>query len=229
MCVLVLARSGALLSRGVPNVQAMKNSTNPGNSDTFSSIGGGRRRGRTARNGGARSRGAARNVRGIRRRPTHRAETPDPDLAGSLARMIQNRESDSLRNVLSMIRHPRSLVRPGARWRPPTLHLPEVLGEDAAVVAVRRHRVGTRARARIRGWGSETEPAYLLVLRFSATEKKLPAATPEAWVRALVPTAAADAVHQLTGETAPTFCWFVDRDFAPVHSPASLFTAGEAA
>ena len=167
MCVLILARSGALLSRGVLNVQTMKNSTNPCNSDTFSSIGGGRRRGRTARNGGARSRGAARNVRGIRRRPTHRAETPDPDLA--------------------------------------------------------------RARARIRGWGSETEPAYLLVLRFSATEKKLPAATPEAWVRALVPTAAADAVHQLTGETAATFCWFVDRDFAPVHSPASLFTAGEAA
>ncbi|WP_083666834.1 hypothetical protein [Corynebacterium frankenforstense] len=223
----------------------MKNSTNPGNSDAFSSIGGrgrssaGRfpvsRGGRAARHGAARDgsparHGAAtRNVRGVRRRPTHRAETPDPDLAGSLARMIQNRESDSLRNVLSMVRHPRSLVRPGARWRPPTLQLPEVLGEDAAVVAVRRHRVGTRARARIRGWSSETEPAYLLMLRFSATEKELPAATPEAWVRALVPTAAADAVHQLTGETAPTFCWFVDRDFAPVHSPASLFTAGEAA
>ena len=41
----------------------------------------------------------------------------------------------------------------------------------------------------------------------------------EAWVRALVPSSMAGAVHEVYSPTGTTFVWLVDGTFTPVYSP----------
>ncbi|WP_290225770.1 hypothetical protein [Corynebacterium confusum] len=154
---------------------------------------------------------------------------PQPTAASTvspsrLASEIQFTAWEDARAVTSIMRHPRSLARPLANWRPPSVSLPPVAGSPGLNVAITRHRVGPRAKARAKGYGAEREPAYVVSLRFThAGGDFVDSTTPEAWVRAVIDKELIDAVHELSSGTAHTFIWLVDRDFRPVHSPISLF------
>lgn len=126
-----------------------------------------------------------------------------------------------LAEVTSLIRHPRSLARPLATWRPPGAALPPLPGRDPLKLTVTRHRVGTAARRFV------PEAAYLVTLRITSPEGYLvPANLAEGWVRALLEGQDITSVHELSDEPAPTFCWLVDARFTPLPSPASLFATG---
>ncbi|WIM69458.1 hypothetical protein [Corynebacterium suedekumii] len=145
--------------------------------------------------------------------------------ATHIADHLRTTQARTLADVASIMHHPRSLARPMPNWRPPSKRLPGVLGAGPLTAAVTRHRVGEQVKARIRGYGEDRQPAYLVTVRVTD-----PAGGPvdpdlaEGWVRALVDDAVVDAVHEVTVGHAPTFVWLVDSHYQPVHSPASLFT-----
>lgn len=124
----------------------------------------------------------------------------------------------------TMIRHPRSLARPVASWRPPSIDLPGVSGQPPLTATVTRHRVGPRARARVLGYGEDREPAYVLSIRLTDPQGgEVPPPGAESWIRAVVGNASADSVHEIPSDISPTFIWLVDASFQPLRSPASLF------
>lgn len=128
---------------------------------------------------------------------------------------------DSLAEITSLIRHPRSLARPLATWRPPGVPLPALPGQDPLHLTVSRHRVGTAARQVV------PDAAYLITLRITSPDGYLvPANLAEGWVRALLRERDISSVHELSDEPAPTFCWLVDARFTPEPSPARLFEIG---
>lgn len=159
------------------------------------------------------------------RRFSHRPSQLDPV---ALAAELREREAESLQALTSILHHPRSLARPVPTWRPPSKLLPEVNGGELSA-AVTRHRVGPRARARVRGFGEHREPAYLVSVRLTGRHGRADAAVAEAWIRALVPADLIDAVHEVTGDQPPTYCWLVDSRYRPLHSPGSLFAGAEKA
>ena len=131
---------------------------------------------------------------------------------------------DHLAQILSLMRHPRSLARPTANWRPPRLPLPPVSGGDQLTLTLSRMRVGDAARDIILATGENRSPAYLVTIRLSSPEGyRVPRTLAEGWVRALLDDDKINAVHELPDEPTPTFCWLVDSRFIPVPSPASLF------
>lgn len=133
------------------------------------------------------------------------------------------RHTETLANLTTMIHHPRSLSRPHAAWRPPSLRLPRVAGHPPLTVSVARHRVGPRARARILGYGQDRTPVYLVSLRVTdPLGGHVDTRLSEGWIRALLGDSAAGAVHELRG-SATTYVWLVDSGYRPVPSPASLF------
>lgn len=163
---------------------------------------------------------------------------------------IELSAAETVSKLRTVLRHPRSLARPVASWRPPTLALPAVGAAPPLTIALTRYRVGPVAKARVRGYGATREPAYLISARITDTTGPLRSdaalVAAEAWVRAAVspapisadedtsrpPLAAvdtphdgygADAVHEITTSSAATFVWLVDRDFRPVPSPLSMF------
>ncbi|WP_055122905.1 hypothetical protein [Corynebacterium oculi] len=156
-----------------------------------------------------------------------------PDLSVTLAQYLREHHSDLLARLRAIMRHPRCLARRQSGqslWRPPVQRLPDPLSGGELNVALSRHRMGPRARARIRGFNPHHEAAYLLSLRFSRADG-LPVhpAAAEAWVRALLPEGTITAVHEFPGESAPTYRWCVDGRFFPLDSPSSLFTEASAA
>ncbi len=141
-----------------------------------------------------------------------------------LTQQILENHADTVSAIQTVIHHPRSLARPTPTWRPPQKYLPATAGATALNMSITRHRVGPRARARIRGFGETREPAYLIAVRITNPEGyQLPPAVSEAWVRALIPAGMEDTVHEISTGTATTFVWMVDKNFLPVHSPISLF------
>lgn len=124
----------------------------------------------------------------------------------------------------SIMRHPRSLNRDIANWRPPIKQLPGIGGQGDLTASVSRFRVGPRAISRIRGYGERRKPVYLIRLRITD-----PAGLPvqreiaEGWVRALVPPHAASSVHEIPSGQTATFVWMVDSDYQPLRSPSSMF------
>lgn len=147
----------------------------------------------------------------------------------NLARTITIRHPDSLAALRSIIRHPRSLARPGASWRPPIKTLPRVDGAELTV-AVTRRRVGPRARARVRGYGETNTPAYIIELRLTdSSGLRAQPRTTEAWVRALIPAEHIGAVHEIPGPRATSYVWLTDAAYTPVRSPASMFEGLQAA
>lgn len=131
---------------------------------------------------------------------------------------------DTLRDIHSMMRHPRSLARAIPTWRPPTLALPTLAGHDQLTLTLSRHRAGSAARQIVKDAGATREPAYLITARISSPEGyKVSSKLAEGWIRALLNNAGTHSVHELVDEPTPTFCWLVDADFQPVYSPASLF------
>lgn len=139
------------------------------------------------------------------------------------ARILEH-HGETLDSLQSVLHHPRSLARPTPDWRPPQKQLPDIAGDGVLTMTLTRHRVGPRARARVRGFGETREPAYLVSVRITNPNgyPVLPALA-EAWVRALVPGAKSGAVHEITTGSAATFLWLVDKAFLPVRSPVSLF------
>lgn len=142
----------------------------------------------------------------------------------TLADDLRHHHGETLQALNSILRHPRSLARPVPTWRPPSKHLPASHGGEALTATLTRHRVGPRARARVRGFGELREPAYLVAVRLThPCGRRIDPRLAEAWIRALVPAELINTVHELTGTQPPTFCWLVDGHYHPVMSPASLF------
>lgn len=136
---------------------------------------------------------------------------------------LRAHEATTLRDLHSILHHPRSLARPQANWRPPSKALPG----GRLTMALTRHRVGERAKARVLGYESgsrgESEPVYLITVRITDQRGAVDPVAAEGWVRALVDNDLIDAVHEVPSGLAATFVWLVDARFTPVHSPASLF------
>ena len=129
-------------------------------------------------------------------------------------------------SLIAMMKHPRSLARPTAQWRPPTLRLPSTALTPQLTVTVSRHRVGRNVRESVHNFGEKRTPAYLITLRFSdPTGRPVGPKGAEMWVRSVVADSSEDMVHELTGQSTPTYCWIVDAYFRPMPSPRSLFTS----
>ncbi|WPF66985.1 MULTISPECIES: hypothetical protein [unclassified Corynebacterium] len=156
-----------------------------------------------------------------------------PDLSAMLSRYLRDHHGDLLGRLAAILRHPRCLARTHsgrALWRPPVHRLPDPLTGGELNVALSRHRMGPRARARIRGFNPHHEAAYLISLRFSRADgQPVRPAVAEAWVRALLPEGAITAVHEFLGEATPTYRWCVDGRFLPLDTPPSLFTEASSA
>lgn len=153
---------------------------------------------------------------------------PAPALdAGSIAHHIRTYEPVTLADIHSIIHHPRSLARPMASWRPPSKRIELIDGNPGRrmlTVALSRHRVGARAKARIRGYANFSDAAYLVTTRITdPSGAPVAPEVAEGWVRAIVSEEHVGAVHELSQRPAPTFVWVVDGHFTPIPSPASLF------
>ncbi|HJD77576.1 hypothetical protein SAMN06295981_2499 [Corynebacterium pollutisoli] len=147
-----------------------------------------------------------------------------PQTPASIAVDLRRHRADTLRDLQSILHHPRSLARPQASWRPPGKQLP-----DGLTMTLTRHRVSERVKARVLGFGEEREPAYLITVRITDQHGAVDPVRAEGWVRALVENSLVDAVHEVPSGRAATFVWLVDAAFHPVHSPASLFAGFSAA
>ncbi len=145
--------------------------------------------------------------------------------ATEIADHIRWHEAETVDAMASLIHHPRSLARPVPDWRPPSKQTPALFGSHPLMLTITRHRVGPRARARVRGFGETRDPAYLVSVRVTDPRgRRVDPVIAEGWVRALVDEEIVDAVHEVTDGRTPTFVWLVDGRYQPVHSPASLFT-----
>ncbi|WP_342319523.1 hypothetical protein [Corynebacterium mayonis] len=141
-----------------------------------------------------------------------------------LTEHITARYPTTVAALRSIIRHPRSLARATAAWRPPLKTLPRIGHGEELTVAVIRRRVGPRARARIQGFGEENVPAYLIELRItSRTGLSADPVITEAWIRALLPGKQVAAVHEISSPRAINYVWLADFSYTPVKSPPSLF------
>lgn len=132
--------------------------------------------------------------------------------------------ANSLDTVAMTIKHPRSLARGTAAWRPPTIRM-NAQGEISPIsLTITRHRVGHLARARIRGYGETRTPAYMVMIRLTAPDgRTITSNEAQAWINALLPDSGSFSVHEVEGLGARTYCWIVDQHFTPIESPASLF------
>lgn len=153
-----------------------------------------------------------------------RARFAQPD-ATDIAADITRCHGDVIDRVHAIFHHPRSLARPLPTWRPPGITLPAVSGCSPLRLTVTRHRVGPRAKARVRGFGETREPAYLITARLADPSGGiLNADATEGWICSFIGGEDADAVHEFSTERAASYVWLVDRNFRPVHSPISMFT-----
>lgn len=137
---------------------------------------------------------------------------------------VRNRFAPQLAVVHSMMRHPRSLARPSATWRPPSAAIPELGRYPRMKVTLQRYLVGEPVRTRLLAEGIARSPAYLVTLRLtSPTGERIEPALAEAWATAIAGPDSGDCVLELTGEPAPTFCWLVERSFLPIPAPDRIF------
>ena len=91
-------------------------------------------------------------------------------------------------------------------------------------MSITRHRVGSRVKARVRGFGQDRIPAYLITIRITENfGQTVEPAVAEGWVRTLVPAEMVDAVHEVSRGPNATYVWLVDSSYQPVRSPESLF------
>lgn len=167
-------------------------------------------------------------VPNLRKRPFPAATGGSPVDPVAAAEQIRAGEPDTLRALSSILRHPRSLARPLPTWRPPSKQLPAVMGGRKLNATLSRHRVGPKARARVRGFGESREPTHVISIRFTDPQgRMIPPGFAEAWIRALVPSELIDTVHEISSGRTPTYCWLVDAHQVPLRSPSSLFSGME--
>lgn len=157
------------------------------------------------------------------RSQSHAPRIPLAD-AATVATEVMFAHSDTIEALQSIMRHPRSLNRDIANWRPPIKQLPRVIDHGELTASISRFRVGPRAMSRIHGYGERRKPAYLIRLRITdPTGFEIRPEIAEGWVRALIPPHAATAVHEIPSGQAITFVWMVDREYQPLRSPSSMF------
>ena len=87
--------------------------------------------------------------------------------AATVANEVLFAHSDTVDALNSIMRHPRSLNRDIANWRPPIKQLPGVIDHGDLTASISRFRVGPRAISRIHGYGERRKPAYLIRLRIT--------------------------------------------------------------
>lgn len=132
---------------------------------------------------------------------------------------------DTISALGSIMRHPRSLSRPRATWRPPVKKLPALITNHPLNASLTRHRTGIAVRRRLWALGKSRVAAYVMIMRItSPTGTRVNPGVAEGWVRAFVGEEHIECVHELPQESAPTYVWVVDASFTPVKSPAELFT-----
>ncbi|MCS4489047.1 hypothetical protein N7326_01905 [Corynebacterium sp. ES2794-CONJ1] len=137
---------------------------------------------------------------------------------------------NDISSIWSMIKHPRSLARATGAWRPPRKIVGDYPAAPTAIVAVRRYRIGAKAREDIRLYSPGASPAYLISLRLSSPESKfLPHRSAEWWITHIVGARHLECVHELSAEYAPTYCWVVNAQMEPIASPAALFAESQVA
>ncbi|MCK7642954.1 hypothetical protein JIM95_008590 [Corynebacterium sp. CCM 8835] len=142
----------------------------------------------------------------------------------SPGRAVRTRFASELAAVHSMMRHPRSLARPSATWRPPSALIPGFGDHPRMKVTLQRYLVGEAVRVRLLAEGVHRSPAYLVTLRLTTpTGVRIEPALAEAWAAAIAGPGSGDCVFELTDEPAPTFCWLVERSFLPIPAPDQLF------
>ena len=150
-----------------------------------------------------------------------------PQSASEIAADLLYHEYDTINSIAAIMHHPRSLARPTPTWRPPIKQLPTPAGGPGGeyCMSITRHRVGTRVKARVRGFGQNRIPAYLITIRITENfGQPVDPAVAEGWVRTLVPAEMVGAVHEVSRGPNATYVWLVDSSYQPVHSPESLFT-----
>lgn len=141
-----------------------------------------------------------------------------------LAKLARAHHARTVADLGSILRHPRSLARPLPGWRPPSLVLPALAGTPSLTIALTRHRVGPRAKARVLGYGEAREPAYMVSARFTdPTGAAVNSSAAEGWVRCLAAEPLGGAIHEIGTGQASTFVWLVDHNFAALYSPISMF------
>ncbi|MFC5937961.1 hypothetical protein ACFPVT_00885 [Corynebacterium choanae] len=151
------------------------------------------------------------------RRHRHNHESPD-----QLAGKITATAATTLRNVASLIAHPRSLARPDPAWRPPSIGLPAIASAPALQVCVTRYRLSTKDRDELQAFGYHG--AYVVIIRITNRQGlPVPQAVSDAWMTAIAQHPPAGTVHQLIDEVQPTYAMVVGARFQPVPSPASLY------
>lgn len=141
--------------------------------------------------------------------------------ATELADIIRAVHPATLRSLHGLISHPRSLARPTGTWRPPRITIPCVTGYDAPhlVATVSRYRADRSTAVSVIAAGATRTPAYVVIVRISRPDGHAVAReTAEAWVRALIPELSISAVHELTDESTPTYCWVIDGSYQPLPS-----------
>ena len=149
-----------------------------------------------------------------------------PRSASEIAADLLYHEYDTIESITAILHHPRSLARPTPTWRPPIKQLPTPAGGPGGeyCMSITRHRVGSRVKARVRGFGQDRIPAYLITIRITENfGQTVEPAVAEGWVRTLVPAEMVDAVHEVSRGPNATYVWLVDSSYQPVRSPESLF------
>lgn len=131
--------------------------------------------------------------------------------------------------LASVIAHPRSLARPSAQWRPPTVQFPRTSTLPAVSATISKYRTGRSVVAFMHRAGYDDIPAYLVSLRLTdPSGTPLSLADSQQWVDSIA-FATFDAppgsVYHVVGEPTPTFCWLVNGSYAPISSPIEVFTA----
>lgn len=150
---------------------------------------------------------------------------PAPSDPGAMADRAVTQHPQTVAALGSVMRHPRSLSRPVATWRPPTKKLPALTGRRRLNATISRHRVGPAIQRRLYMPDDPRVAAYLVFLRISAPDGRwVDPGVAQGWVRALVGSDYVECVHELPRESTPTYVWVVDGSFLPIASPAELVT-----
>lgn len=148
------------------------------------------------------------------------------NLIHDLVSRIQFDHPDILERLHSTMHHPRSLARPMATWRPPTITLPDPSRDTNLCTTLTRRRVGPQAVHFMAEYNAHAPaPAYVISMRITRpTGATLPRRFCEAWVRAFVGETAQDCIHYVEERRSMTFFWLVDAHFRPLPSPAAMFS-----
>ncbi|VEH08961.1 Uncharacterised protein [Corynebacterium kutscheri] len=148
----------------------------------------------------------------------------------NIARYIDRHFTRDLDALHSILRHPRSLARNHATWRPPAKKLPKLPGGEELVATITRHRVGAKVQTTMHSFDNSAPAVFLISLRITSPKgNHVSTAISEGWIHALLGSSAVECAHDITTNNTHTYVWITDKNYFPLHSPAMLFNNGIAA